>query len=269
VIYNIPESLLLKCTDNSTLKELAFFYELKKEVGNSVYYNYSINRMSSKTGYSRTKLSKYISFFLKTKWCIIKDNHLHFLKNSLITKKLKTIKIECEAKDLILHFKLHLLKRKQKQCLYAYKARRDHKNMLNGDGRHYSLQDVKSVIKRRNKVRRDRGEISGQFRLSNAGAAKVFKCSVSSAGKLLLKMEKESLLMISRRRSIVRRCSYQESLQIRASLGLKKCFWTKGMLFEVESNVLNILPSILDFKKATIKSIGCSAYSSGKIKTAA
>lgn len=164
---------------------------------------------------------------------------LCFLNTEKIRKGRRYLRFESSYKNILLCLNRHLLLRKRDQCMYAYRHRRDEvlirKQELSMTGKEYSRFQY-----RLNKVKKD-SVISGLFVLSNKGAAKVFGKSAGSANKYLKDMERLGLIMYTKRRQSICGCTYQKSLSIRESMGIKNCFWSKGYLWLRMSSTISII----------------------------
>lgn len=245
--YRIAEGLAVRCAKQKRLKELAFFYTLKYSYSSGCIHNYNPTsfrkKLIEKGGkYSRSKIDRHIALFLKWGWCEIKEKHLYFKKNYSIQRLSRDVKIICEEKELLSMIRVILIARKQRQCMFSFKAREADKrskvrNSASMDGSKY--QKLRSRLVR---IKKRSGALSRCFKAGSTKVGEVLGYGRSWANKTIRKAEDLGLLTVRKNNPrVLKKCSQKESFKIRArSKYQATLFWKEGRLFRHQPNEYNV-----------------------------
>lgn len=180
--------------ESGTEKELAVFLHLKSKFINSCIYNYTQQSLADKTGFSRSFIKKYISFFLKEKWAFMHGDNLMLVKVSKIdrsNKKKILIDIDTSGtyKDILERLQYEYLKHKAAQAEWYSKLCRDLKQMSLNEAKAKEKKISKKVPYLKIRHKASYGESGNdKFRVSFSMLAKWFKCSVGKAHSIIKKL---------------------------------------------------------------------------------
>lgn len=182
------------------LKHLAVFIHIKSLHPNSCIYNYSQDRLAAKLKLSKSSIRKYINYFLKNNWVVIKGKHLHFKKIRFIGKQSKVIWYDIvgnTVKEITDNLYLYLFKHKTEQTKWYIKTCCDLKKLNESAYR----KKINSLTKRYPNFR-ERIEKSGEinlkpdFKVSFSKIKEWFQCSVGKAHQIIIRLSKLGVLTI-------------------------------------------------------------------------
>ncbi len=183
---NLPSHLIVLVQGKRLEKEFRDFLFAKHIHRNGTIYNYTISRLAQLLSWSRTKVRRLVSIWLKQKWCIIRDGNLCFRNLSKIYQDLTDIKpkqrtqLYIKIKSPLYIFKqfnLCLLQTKLSHLRFARSVQNDLKFPED-------LKTLKSARKRAKRLRRSpNGVISDELRVSQMAMSRLFKRHFTTVGR--------------------------------------------------------------------------------------
>lgn len=169
------------------LKEYAFFLYLKSKYRNSCIYNYSVNKVAQKFGLSRLAVKKHVNKLISLGWCKIENGHLHCIKLSKIDenkqKIIHVISITSSGgiRQILYTLRLKILQNVQNQFNTLKKLSFD----LNHSQDIRTLKKAKTLLRRIGIQKSKLPSQEAQLQISMSKIAKMFKCSISMAHKII------------------------------------------------------------------------------------
>lgn len=219
--------LIEKLNNEGALSHLAMFIHIKGLYSNSCIYNYSQDRMAAKLKISKSSIRKYINFYLKEGWATIKHGNLCLGKIRKIGKQRKVIWHEVTGetvKEIKQNLYLFLFKHKVEQTKWYIKTCHDLKQ-LNESG---YRRKIRSLTKRypnfSERIEKKFGAsgLKADFKVSIVKIAEWFECSVGKAHQVIMKLIKDSKLLV-----VYGGYDFRKKLKFEREIG-DKAFVSKG-----------------------------------------
>lgn len=236
--------LIISPMEPDQLKYLKHFILAKRKHVNSCFYEYSPYKLSKQLGFSSTKWNNCVSKFLEWGWCreeISRSGGVNLVFNPLstvLTDDLKGFKLgegQWKAQDIYQQLLITLLKNKRDQQEFVVKIKSD----LTKPTNIASYKRAKRLASKHGITIKKSEKADSRFVISIYSLAKLFKCSISQASKLMHKLQEDGFLSIITNLSRID-VAIPNTLFKRLDLP-SSCFFYKGSVFKRELNEYLIL----------------------------
>lgn len=202
----MPLAIIQQATDENWLDILVYFLWLKSVYKHSIFYNYSLRKVSSQIGCSPATLSHHLHILSKYGLCSVRDCHLHLISaRKIVCDKSPFVPVgmsmnKAEQRTLLRYTLIN------RNLFFQCKAfSKKNETLLFVKGHHFNYKDTKRIYKnlKNASISETENSIQDDLTLSNSKFGRLCNRSASTGIKIQRALNKIDLIRSDRRTKLI------------------------------------------------------------------
>lgn len=242
----LPLHVIQKATDENWLDSLCYWVWLKKIYNTSIFYNYSLRKVSALIACSPATLSHHLTILSKQGLCSVTDGHLHIInprKLLIKGKRCLLVPVGVSNNKSIQRDLLRYTLYNRNFFLQTKAFNKKNESLLFVKGKKFSLKDTKRIQKRLNNYPLTpdfESSVDKKLTLSNKKFGSIINRSERTGIKMQQSMKKLKLLR-SQKRVILIAVGYTRQMFYANNFNGSYFLSQTGCVYQRLTNSINLI----------------------------